>query len=102
MEEPYGHLSTVRHRAHQSAAHRWWKPARVMYVSAAVALLGAVAVSFLSKEADASGHAGTLVLVLHVSAIGFWVVAGIAWGLASSMALVHMLVQWFIPPRGTP
>jgi len=102
MEEPHGYLSTGRRRAQSSADHRVWMPVRFMYVSAAIALLGAVGVTLLSKEADMSGHVGTLVRILHVGAIGCWVVAGIAWGLASSMALVHMLVQWLIPPRGTP
>jgi hypothetical protein len=102
MEEKHGYLSTGRHRASIGADHRVRMPVRFMYVSAAIALLCAVGVSLLSKEADMSGHVGTLVRILHIGAIGCWVVAGVAWGLASSMALVHMLVQWLLPPRGTP
>jgi hypothetical protein len=71
-----------------------------MYAAAAIALLGGIGVSLLSKEADMLGHARTLTTVLHVGAIGCWVIAAVAWSLASSIALVHILVRWLIPPRG--
>ncbi len=102
MEKLHGKLSKVRRHVYRSASDRVWKPVRISYATAGIALLAAVGFSHLVHIAETSGHSGTLPTVLHLSAIGCWVVAGISWGLASSMALVHVLVQWLVPPRGAP
>ena len=100
MDQRHGHVATDRQRARRNRAHSVWKPVKFMYATAAIALLGGIGVSLLSKEADMLGQTRTLVTALHVGAIGCWVIAGVAWGLASSIALVHILVRWLIPPRG--
>jgi len=102
MDKLHRRLSTVRRRVYRSAWDRVWMPVRIGYATAGIALLGAVGFSHLVHIVETSGHSGTVPTVLHLSAIGCWVVAGVSWGLASSLALVHVLVQWLIPPRGAP